>query len=393
MLAFFYDKKTNLSQDKNNIVPDLSEDTLRYLELVFVGDLMCHTPQIEYAKLNDGKYDFSPPFEYIKEIISSADFAIGNLETVLGGKEIGFSGYPFFNSPDDYALALREAGFDILITANNHSYDKGESALKRTARFLDSIGISYIGTFLLPRDFDSIRIFNKNGISFSLSAFTYGLNYINALPEDKRYQVNFISKKNIEKRLRQAKLKNCDINIAYLHYGDEYKREPSRFQKEIAQFCAEIGYDIVIGSHPHVLQPLEIKNSDSSKTGQTFVAYSLGNFISNQRHRFTDGGGILKILVGKNLSKDSVFIKQIDFYPTWVFKGKINNKRQYLILRTAEYDFSKIYEFLSKEDNAALVQSYKDAIEIINKYQTIAKIIPYEVNARDISTRDTLTLK
>lgn len=368
----FLDSSINFFSDKNCVKSDTARhiklNDKNYLTLVFVGDLMCHTPQIEYAKIDSGGYDFFVPFNYIKDEIQSADFAIGNLETVLGGKKLGYSGYPFFNSPDEYAAALKKAGFDIIITANNHSYDKGEEALKRTARILDSLGLSYIGTFVSLADFDSIRIFEKNGISFTISAFTYGLNYINSLPEDKKHLVNFISKKNIEKRFIQAKQKRTDINIIYLHFGNEYQREPSKYQKEIVQFCADLGFNIIVACHPHVLQPVELLKSDSSKTKYSFVAYSLGNFISNQRHRYTDGGGILKIKIAKSLTRDSVSFDKVEFYPTWVFKGRKDNKKQYVILYSDSIEHKEIYYFLTDDDWKAYKQSFGDALEILTKY-------------------------
>jgi 2',3'-cyclic-nucleotide 2'-phosphodiesterase (5'-nucleotidase family) len=167
------------------------EDSLLTITISFVGDLMCHSPQYNYARVDKDSFDFRPVFREVMQFFQSSDFTIGNLETVTAGKNAGYSGYPLFNTPDEYIYALKYAGFDLLVTANNHSMDQGEQGVLRTIEQIKFNGLNYTGTALDKTDRDSIRIFDLNGIKVSVLSYTYGTNNI-PKPKGKDYLVNVI---------------------------------------------------------------------------------------------------------------------------------------------------------------------------------------------------------
>lgn len=330
-----------------------------------VGDLMCHSVQFKYAETDSG-YDFSANFEVVKKYFSNSDFTIGNLETVLAGKEKGYSGYPLFNSPDEYLYAIKDAGFDFLVTANNHSLDKGKKVLLRTIDKIREVELFQTGTFKSINERDSIVVINKNGISFTVLSYTYGTNGI-PIPKGEDYLINLIDTTLIKSDIAKAKQNDIDLIIVYYHFGNEYQREPSIYQKIIVNRTIHYGADIIIGSHPHVPQPLELFKTNDRKLDTGFVAYSLGNFISNQRWRYSDGGPVLNFTVGKDFVRDSLFIKDITVIPTWVFKGNRNGNLDYVILPSDSILFNGQYSFLTKNDKTMLIQSYNDIIEIFSK--------------------------
>ncbi|MEJ5304945.1 MAG: CapA family protein [Ignavibacteria bacterium] len=290
-----------------------------------VGDLMCHSPQIKDALKSDGRYDFSHMFEFVKPIISESDLAIGNLETVLAGSEKRFSGYPLFNSPDEFVYAIKDAGFDILITSNNHCLDRGFYGLERTIKILDSLAIKHSGTYSSKEDAEKILIINIKGIKLAILSYTYGTNGI-APPKDKEFCVAYIDTQKIKLDIEKAKQNNVDKIIVYLHWGNEYQRFPDALQKNLSKFLFENDVDIILGTHPHVIQPAELKliTTKEGKQKKVFVIYSMGNFISNQRDRFTDSGVIVHLSLIKNSFSGETCIDTVLFTSTYV--SKINRR-------------------------------------------------------------------
>lgn len=329
-----------------------------------VGDLMCHSVQYNYAKTDSG-YDFTGNFEIIKGFFYNSDFTIGNLETVLAGKERGYSGYPLFNSPDEYLYAIKDAGFDFLVTANNHSLDKGKKGLLRTIDKIREVELSQTGTFKSINERDSIYVKNINGISFTLLAYSYGTNGI-PISNGEDFLINLIDTTLIKSDITKAKQNDIDLIIVYFHFGNEYKREPSAYQKNIVKQTINYGADIIIGSHPHVPQPLEYFKTNNRKLDSGFVAYSLGNFISNQRWRYSDGGPILNFSVGKDFIRDSLFIEDVTIIPTWVFKGNRQGNLDYVILPSDSVINKNLYPFMTKKDWKDYKQSYKDIVDIMS---------------------------
>jgi len=279
------------------------------LTLLFAGDIMGHDTQIESARqMGDGAYDYSSCFRYVEPYIAAADIAIGNLEVTFAGPP--YKGYPAFSSPDALATAIREAGFDILVNANNHAIDRGKPGLERTLDVLDSVGIIQTGVF---RDAAGRRsayplIVEKNNIRLALLNYTYGTNGIRVTPPN---IVNYIDTAQVRKDLEKAATARPDFTIVLMHWGLEYERTENKQQQELAEFLLAQGADAIIGSHPHVVQPIRLYDDK-------LVVYSKGNMISNQRKRYTDGGILVDITLEKT---DRTRLKSYSYLPTWVHKA------------------------------------------------------------------------
>ena len=270
----------------------LLSDTLR---LLFVGDLMQHQGQIDAARTARG-YDYSACFAYVKEVISQADFAVANLEVTLGGKP--YRGYPAFSAPDEYLTAIHNAGFNVLLTANNHCLDRGRKGLERTLRLIDSLHIPAAGTYT---DIEDRRtryplLLEKKGFRIALLNYTYGTN---GIPVPSPAVVNLIDTTVIAQDIEKARQLHPDVLLACMHWGVEYQSLPGKEQQKLAQWLFAKGVDHIIGAHPHVVQPIEV-HTDSLTRQKRLVAYSLGNFISNMSARRTDGGLMLQMEFVKN---------------------------------------------------------------------------------------------
>ena len=258
---------------------------------------MQHQAQINAARTSTG-YDYSDCFKFVKEEINRADIAIANLEVTLGGKP--YRGYPAFSAPDEYLFAIRDAGFDVLITANNHCLDKGKKGLERTLLMLDSLQIPHAGTYVNTesREQQYPLLLEKNGFRIALLNYTYGTNGIKVASPN---VVNYIDKAVMAQDIEAARAQHPDALIACMHWGDEYQSLPNKEQKNLTDWLLQQGVTHIIGSHPHVVQPMELR-TDSITGNQHVVVYSLGNFISNMSARRTDGGLLFKL----ELEKDSV---------------------------------------------------------------------------------------
>ena len=300
------------TQSQNNVFK--STDTLDTITLLFGGDLMGHGPQIKAAQVDSNNtYDYKPGFRYLQKSIESVDFAVANLEVTLAGPP--YKGYPQFSSPDAYALNMKELGFDLLVTANNHSQDGGKRGLIRTINVLDSFKLDHTGTFTDTTEFENNYpyITDINGLKIAVLNYTYGTNGLTVTPPT---MVNIIDTNYIKRAILKARSKGAHFVIPVMHWGLEYQRHESQHQRELAQFLADAGCDAIIGMHPHVVQP--IKNIKSKDGRIVPVAYSLGNFVSNQRDRYKNGGILarVKILHRGNELK----LIQLDYKPFWVHK-------------------------------------------------------------------------
>lgn len=291
-----------------------------------VGDVLIHRSLYNDAKTESG-YDFAPMFELVEPYIKMADLAMANQESVIGGEPMGLSDYPNFNSPFEIGTTLKEIGFDAVTMANNHTLDRGEQAILNAVEHWDSIGMVYTGAYSSHEDREALRVVESNGISFALLGYTYGTNGI-PIPEGKDYLVNVIDADRIKEEIKAAS-DMADVIVVNLHFGKEYERIPNSSQKELASELAVAGADIIIGHHPHVLQPFEwIEQEDGRKT---FVAYSLGNFISGQEGVYREIAGILHLEVEKRVLGEDSSIKlgSPAFLPTWTHK---KNWRDYLVI-------------------------------------------------------------
>ena len=286
------------------------------MTLAAIGDLLIHSTVYNDAKKDDS-YDFSPMFKDVKDALKSPDLTIANQETIIGGSEIGLSTYPSFNSPYELADTLKDVGIDIVSIANNHTLDRGEKAILNATSYFDKIGMEYVGGYRSEEDKTRIRVMSRNGIDIAFLSFTYGTNGI-PVPKGKEYLVNLIDMNHIKNDITNAK-KVADVVAISMHWGNEYQRYPSDEQLRLAQEIADAGADLIIGHHPHVLQPMGWLNREDG--GKTFVIYSLGNFLSGQMWDYKDIGGVLQVEIVKEVTgKDQtkITVENPTFLSTFV---------------------------------------------------------------------------
>lgn len=298
------------------------------LQLTVVGDIMAHKPLVQSVYDSSIKqYDFSSILHPVAQYLTG-DIVLGNMETPVAGDEKGFSGYPMFNAPVDYLKSLRSAGFTHLSVANNHSLDQHFTGLQSTVKNISDTNMVPIGFRDNPEHHQIIMVTSPSGLRAGIFAGTYGFNGFQ-LPTDKQYTVmNYSESELAEIETEILERKNeFDILIAYLHIGDEYQLKPNTDQGKIAQRLCDAGVRIIIMSHPHVLQPVEYLESS---TGQScLVAYSMGNFISNQQQLYTDLGGILQIQM---TGADGVLDINPTFIPTVVHRDRTDGRLRYQVL-------------------------------------------------------------
>ncbi|WP_152393861.1 CapA family protein [Paenibacillus guangzhouensis] len=303
-------------------------------KLVAVGDVMMHMPQMPaYYDKATGKYNFNPYFTQVKPILEQGDFVWANLETPIAGADLRYSGFPMFNAPPELASALKYAGFNIVTTANNHAMDRKEIGIIRTLKRLKEQGFVTKGTAASEEESKQLTIMTKNDIKMGILAYTYGTNGI-TLPKDKPYLVAHLSPLRIKEDIRALREAGADVVVIALHFGIEYQREPNSTQQELARSLIQAGADIILGSHPHVIQPLEqvnVKESDGSLR-KGYIIYSMGNFISNMKDEYTDYGVIFHADIQKTFPSGKIDIRQVDTQLTWTQKTGKGNARKYVIL-------------------------------------------------------------
>jgi poly-gamma-glutamate capsule biosynthesis protein CapA/YwtB (metallophosphatase superfamily) len=325
LIGLFYPGYTSDPEVSSGIHLE-KEETIRIL---FAGDIMGHKPQITSAHdPATGTYNYMPVFEHIAPYLKSADFAVCNLEVTLAGAP--YDGYPQFSSPDALATALVESGFNVIVTANNHSVDRGKKGLIRTLNVLDTLPVLKTGTFRNSFERDSLYplIIESKGARIALLNYTYGTN---GIPVEQPVIVNLIDTIQIKLDIAKAKEREANYVITTIHWGLEYQLKESKEQRLITDFLFRNGSDIIIGSHPHVVQPVELRSrNENDSSNYHLVVYSLGNFVSNQRDRYRDGG----IIIGIDLQvlENKISLKSVDYLPVWVHKPLVNGKYHYHLL-------------------------------------------------------------
>ncbi len=328
------DTKSSVSEENDNGAVDSVKESS--VTLSFVGDVLCHGPQFQDAyDVKTGVYDFSKCLSLVKPYLESADLTIGNLETVFAGKEQRYTGHPTFNTPDEMASALKDAGFDILTTANNHSFDRGEIGVTRTLDVLDQVGISHMGTYRNEQEKQNIVIKEVNGIKFAFVSFT---TFVNQNTTNGDSHINYLTEQEVNSQMQLAKAQNPDCIVAMPHWGVAYETLPNATQLAQADLLINAGADIIVGSHPHVIQKMGKKKTtgEDGTTREVFIAYSLGNFISNQNSEYTRDEVLLNLTVKKGAN--GVYIDNIGYRPLYMYKdGSGINTRNFQVIDIATY--------------------------------------------------------
>ena len=308
---------TNKEYDKYNDITNTDiVPTKNQLSLVMVGDALIHSAVYNDAKIDD-TYDFKPMLELMKPIISNYDLAYYNQETILGGSELGLSTYPRFNSPYELGNDFLDAGFNIVSMANNHTLDRGEQAIINSCNYWKDKNVYTAGSYCSLEDREEVKIFEKNGIKYAMLSYTTTTNGLKA-PNGKEYYLNVYSDEKAKADIEKYRDK-VDLLLVAMHWGEEYTHKPVNRQVHIANYLASLGVDIIIGAHPHVVEPIE-------KIGDTLVIYSLGNFISAQV-------GINKLtglMVSVNVTKEDnkITISDVEAELLHTYYGKDPNKKR-----------------------------------------------------------------
>lgn len=302
------------------------------LRLTFVGDLMCHQEQFQRAVAEDG-YDFSPSFRWVAPYLQKADFCFGNLETTFAGTESWrrISGYPAFNTPDAFASALSHAGFDMMFMANNHALDHGEHGLSRTLNVLQKNGLRQAGVRRVDEERSPFAILEAKGIKIAVLAYTAHSNA--SLNDRDSLSLFYLDPTQLPRHITYARTLGADLVIVHFHYGQEYLQRPTALQLEAVKAAVRAGADLVVGDHPHVIQPLNTFQSGQTHIDQTLAAYSLGNFLSNQQGSRTRAGMMLTVEIERNGS-DAIKpfrLAKVEVVPTAVI---VPQEGQHAILPT-----------------------------------------------------------
>ena len=324
-------------KNKNRIVTEPTpiaeqKDSTRKITIIFGGDVMQHMPQVT-AAYRDSVYDYESSFAYLKPIFENADLSIVNLEGTLSEKG-PYSGYPRFRAPASLAGTLKRCGVNAVMLANNHICDKGNDGILSTVTAIKNAGLLYTGAFADSASYNEKNplYITANGFRLAILNYTYGTN---GLPVPAGMIVNTMDTVIMAQDFRCIEKDGADLIIAFLHWGNEYSRLPDTKQKKMAEWCRSKGADIIIGSHPHVIQPVTTER-DTNGNIVSVTAFSLGNLVSNQRWRYSNGG----LLLETEITADGVNPKkmEVSYMPVWVYKHYRNGRREYEILPPSAAD-------------------------------------------------------
>ncbi len=309
------------------------------------GDMLMHKPVFQSALRGD-TYDFSETFAYFDDYVSAADFSVANLETTLAGNSYPYSGYPQFNCPDNIVLGLKNTGFDLLLTANNHSYDTGSTGFYRTQQVIAQQGLAHLGT-VSDGDAPLWQIQNINGISIGMLCYTYEtdnnpeVTALNGIPlsRDCAACIGTFSYSELDRfygemaeNMEQLAAAGAEAVVLYIHWGEEYQLQENQQQRTIAQKMCDLGVDVIVGGHSHVVQPMALLTSSTQPEQKTVCLYSMGNALSNQsRHtlqtapnkEYTEDGLLFSFTFAK-YSDGTVILESVHILPTWVYRCQAN---------------------------------------------------------------------
>jgi poly-gamma-glutamate capsule biosynthesis protein CapA/YwtB (metallophosphatase superfamily) len=300
------------------------------IHLLAAGDLLIHDAVIQSAhNPSDDSYDFKPMFCYISGIVHNADIAICNLETTISGKQLGYRGYPEFNAPEEILDAAKACGFTVISTANNHSVDYGEIGIRATLEAIRKRALHAIGTSDSPDPDTRNLILDSGNLKIGFNSYTYGTNE-HYVPADKPWLINMIDFDLIKTDIDNMRSRGADLIALSLHAGEEYLTMPDKDQVSYVKKMRDLGADLILGSHPHIVQP-----AIQDPEGNFFVIYSIGNFLSNQREALRDTGVLIDIALQKKGNRCT--IDAVTFHPTYVHRWEDQGKFHYRIVPLDRY--------------------------------------------------------
>ncbi|MFB2922881.1 CapA family protein [Aerosakkonema funiforme] len=363
----------------NSQVEPKSSAYTKEAKLIAVGDILMHLALTRSGYNPQTKtYNFDNFFKEVKPIISTGDWAIANLEVPVAGPEFGYSEFPIFNAPAEIVDAAKKAGFNVLTNANNHALDKGEKGIINTIKNIQKRGIPSTGTATSPQSASKILFVRKNDISMAIMAYTYGTNGI-PIPKGKNYLISLLDEKKIVKDIARARKEGADVVTLCLHFGNEYQRQPTLAQKQLVKRLVEAGADIILGSHPHVVQPYQIFNlrRKDGKPRTAVAIYSMGNFIAYQVGNYKDLGVIFSVNIRKRFPEKTIEISNVEAMTTWTQNYRLNNKLNFRVVPIA-----------------AVVKTKKDPLIPTTYYPVLQKqLVQMNNHLKSLGTQNIATAK
>ena len=348
------------------------------------GDVLMHMPVVNTTKVSGG-YDFTPIFQYLDDYAADADYAVANLETTLAGLDNGYaySGYPCFNCPDEIAFDLQEAGFDMILTANNHCYDTRTVGLKRTVQTVRGLGLETLGTHASADD-TKYTVQEINGIKVGMLCYSYAtadeypdrasMNGI-LTSEDAKGLINYFDYDNLTGFYNEVsgyidamEAQGAQAVVMYIHWGEEYQLQANTNQTTVAQGLCDLGIDVIVGGHPHVVQPVDLLSSTTDPDHKTVCLYSMGNAISNQRRNLMNlntghtEDGVLFSFTFAEYSDGTVRLDSVELLPTWVWMG--SNSYRIIPLDTEVADWGSAFN-LGSDGVASAKASYDRTMKLV----------------------------
>lgn len=358
----FSNNENKIGEAKNLKTEETKKEDKSEVKILAMGDMIFHQPIVKNYRSNV-TYDFTPIFANISVDINEADLALANFEGSVNSNR-KLSGFPLFNFPKETIYSLKNAGFDALSTANNHALDTGLDGIGETISHIKESGMKNFGT--ITEDGDKGIIIEKNGIKIGLISFTDTLNGMDSLMRGKEYSVNTFAQ-DIKSDIQNLKDKS-DLVIVYPHWGNEYQLVPNERQIFLKEMLQEAGADIILGSHPHVLQRYEVEDKNNKKY---FTIYSMGNALSNQRVEYikksgVDTGALIKLVIEKDNVSGETKLKSYGVYPTYVNRYYANGKLNYDLVKLEDLmPGGRLDDVTTKELKAKADKKYKEALKVL----------------------------
>ena len=358
ILGFNHEPK----EKPNPETPDVeTEDRIETISMISVGDIMFHDSQLEENKNHPSGYFFEDSLALIKPYFQKADISIGNFESTSTPSQ-NYRGYPTFNTPVEALDAIRDAGIDILSTINNHTLDSGKEGVIDTYNSIMERNMIPLGTKTSP-DIESLKTIEKKGIKLGFLAYTYGYNGLDGYltDEEHEYMVSFMDEARMEKEIKESVEAGNDLTVVMVHWGNEYQTSATDSQRDLANKMVEWGADIILGSHPHVVQEQETIND-------SFVIYSMGNFVSNQRLETlddieTERGLMLEFTIEKNFETNKTSVKKIDYHPLWVNKYSVDGNSYHEVIPTKDFLDGVIEPYVPDGARSRIQSAYDETMK------------------------------
>jgi poly-gamma-glutamate capsule biosynthesis protein CapA/YwtB (metallophosphatase superfamily) len=350
------------------------------INIAAVGDVMPHMPIINSAKVPGVEsYDFRPVFAPVARYLAGADYTVANLESRIAGAEFGYSGYPRFNAPESLAYALKVSGVDMVATANNHTLDFGWEGIVNTLDNLERLGLAHVGTHRSLQEKRTPFIVDIKGVKVAFLNYTSYLNGLVPPPEHEAYAVNRLAVDAVAEEAMTARMWGAEIVIALLHYGDEYERTPSESQMEVSQEILSRGVDVILGSHPHVVQPIgHFFDFTTRRVNDKYVVYSMGNFVSSQRWRYSDSGMVAYVRIEKKGLR--AYVTGVSYLPVYVQRSTDSSPVRYRVLPVWPGSRPETDTVLTDADRERMAQVWEEVRELL--YRPNENIVP--LNPRDL---------